>query len=106
MRLLYAVVLNALIFVAAYRLARRWTGDRLQATSDAFLLFYLVQYLSICIPGLAGALSPYTIISAALLFCAIMWAAVMRRPALSAIDLPPRERLIVVAAGLFAIGYT
>ena len=43
-RLLWAALLNALVLIAAWRLARRWNDDdRFDAAGDAGLLYYLVQ---------------------------------------------------------------
>ena len=65
-------------------------GDRLQATSDGFLLYYLVQYLAVCIPGILGALAVHDPLGALLLMCTLIWTSVMRRPTLVGVDLPNR----------------
>ena len=57
LRLSLAIVVNVFVFVAAFKLVRRITGqDRIGAALDALLIHYLVQYLSVCIPGLLGVL--------------------------------------------------
>src|SRR4051794_19698861 len=54
--LLYLALLNAVVLWAAWRVARRRSGDTLDAAGEALLLFYLVQYLSVCVPGILRAL--------------------------------------------------
>lgn len=108
-RLLYAVALSALIFGSAWRLARRWTDDSLRAAADAFLLFYLVQYLSICVPGMVGALHPATIALVALLLSSLMFAAGMRRRPASAqspsMAIDGLSRATFIASLFFLLGY-
>ena len=56
LRLLYAILLNAAVIWASWRFTRRWSADAIEAAADAGLLFYLVQYVSVCGPGVVGAL--------------------------------------------------
>src|SRR5215213_8952231 len=65
LRLLAAVLLNALVLWSAWRFTRRFEADRIQRACDALLLYYLVQYLAVCVPGLLGALGPVTMTAAA-----------------------------------------
>ena len=134
-RLFYAVLLNALVLASAWQLARRFNRhDLLHAAGDALLLFYLVQYLSICVPGVVGALHPATIALVALLLSSAMAVGGMRRAARSrapdlllAITLPDERsrtavldygqpaswptlrfnasRIVVIASALFLLGY-
>jgi hypothetical protein len=70
--LLYLVLLNAAVGIAAWRLARRRSADALDAAGDAFLIFYFVQYLSVCVTGIAGAMHALTIGLVALLASAVI----------------------------------
>jgi hypothetical protein len=56
LRLGITVGLNALVLFAAYRFARRWIADRIQAALDACLIWYLVQYVAVAGLGVAGLL--------------------------------------------------
>src|SRR4051812_13346584 len=64
LRLLWAVLLNALVLFSAWRFTRRFDVDRIQRACDALLLYYLAQYLSVGMPGLLGALTPLTMTAA------------------------------------------
>jgi hypothetical protein len=57
LRLGITVGLNALLLIAAYRFARRWASDRIQAALDACLIWYLVQYAAVAGLGVIGVLS-------------------------------------------------
>jgi hypothetical protein len=105
LRLLYCIALNALVFLCAWRFARRRTADRLQALADAFLIYYLVQYIAVGVPGLAGMLGPRSIVGATLLLCALLWFLATRRQARSPVELPRIDFLITSACGLFITGY-
>ena len=105
LRLLYTIVLNALVFLSAWRFARRRTADRLQAVADALLLYYLVQYLAVGLPGLATILGPRSIVGTALLLCAALWFLATRRAARPPVPLPRIDFLFVSACALFVIGY-
>jgi hypothetical protein len=79
-RLLYAICLSALVGCGSWLLARRFDSrDRIGAASDALLFFYLVQYLSVCLPGLVGALHPLTMALVAILLSVVMIGLGMRR---------------------------
>jgi hypothetical protein len=117
--LLWCVLLNAAVFAAAYRFAiRRMTHDRVQAVLDAALLSYGVQYVSVCLPGILGALRAGTMTAAAVLLAAMLWAAggVGRTAGNGKSVPPPTPQLpteqksapwsswVVVVAVLFALG--
>jgi len=106
-RLFYAVALNAFVLWASWRTARRINTDRLDAAVDAGMLFYLVQYASICLPGVVGALHPLTIGAVALLLGGAMavWGARRNETpeALPAID--RSSALFVAACAMFVLGY-
>jgi hypothetical protein len=68
--LLWSLLLNLAVLVAAWRLARRFGEDRISIACDTGLLFYLVQYLSVCIPGALGALHALTVTLVAILLSA------------------------------------
>jgi hypothetical protein len=70
--LLYLVLLNAAVLLASWRLARRRSADALDAAGDALLLFYFVQYISVCVTGVAGAMHVLTIGLVALLASAFI----------------------------------
>jgi hypothetical protein len=109
LRLLYAVLLNVLVLATAWRLARRWEPDDvLRAAADAGLLFYLVQYLAVAIPGLIGAIHPLTIALVAVLLSSAMAVGGVRRRKI-ALDPPPsmsRASIIAItASSLFVLSY-
>lgn len=104
-RLFFAVALNVLALLAAWRAARRINADALDAAGDAGLLFYLVQYVSVCVPGVLGALHPLTIGAAAVLLSGALALYGGRRK----IELArPSVNASVVVGGCaaFVIGYT
>ena len=66
LRLVIAIAVNAFVFVAAFRFSRRIASqDRIGAALDALLILYLVQYLSVCVPGLLGILRAETMLLSA-----------------------------------------
>ena len=108
LRLAYTLALNAVVFVASYRFARRLAGgDRIAAAVDAFALYYLIQYAAVALPGLVGLLSPTAISMVALGACAALWSASLRRPAtaMAGERLPAFNRVLVLGSLLFVIGY-
>ncbi len=66
LRLFYAVVLIVVPYVAGYRLSRRFISDRLTSAATAFVFFHTIQYLSVCLPGVAHQLNSITIAATAL----------------------------------------
>jgi cytoskeletal protein RodZ len=94
--LLYLVLLNAAVLLAAWRLARRRSADALDAAGDTFLLFYFVQYVSVCLTGVAGAMHALTIGLVALLMSALI--------ALGSWRIRPREGEAAREAGAGAAG--
>jgi hypothetical protein len=114
-RLLLLVAVNVFVFVVAYRFVRRATSqDWIGCTLDAFLIHYLVQYLSVCVPGLMGILGAETmLIVATLLVCAIWFyrgvgaspTSVAERNHVGEAPTPRIENLTVIACLLFIAGY-
>src|ERR1051325_10902172 len=67
LRLAITVVANALIFVGAIRLVRRQgVRDWPQVMLDSFLLWYLVQYIAVGLPGIVGWLNAGSMIAVSL----------------------------------------
>ena len=65
--------MNVFVFIAAFKFVRRITSqDRIAATLDALLIHYLVQYVSVCVPGLLGVLCAETMLASALILGAAM----------------------------------
>src|SRR5262245_55808891 len=79
LRLACAIALNALVLFASWRVARRFTSDKLSAAVDAGLLFYLVQYVTIGALGLFGLLTPIAILVVASLISVAMFVASLRK---------------------------
>jgi hypothetical protein len=108
-RLVFALLLNALVLWGAWRAARRFNEDPLDSAGDSGLLFYLVQYVSVCVPGLVGALHPLTIGAVAVLVSAGIGVVGLRRSL--APQSPPialgglSNRLALIASTLFVLGY-
>jgi 4-amino-4-deoxy-L-arabinose transferase-like glycosyltransferase len=72
LRLAITLGLNVFLAVAAYRFARRWVDDRLQAALDALLFWYLAQYLAVTGTGLLGCLSGGSIVIVGLLTAVLL----------------------------------
>ena len=72
LRLAITVGLNAVLAFAAYRFARRWVADRVQAALDAFLIWYLVQYLAVAVLGAIGILSGGSIVVVGIVTAAVL----------------------------------
>jgi hypothetical protein len=110
LRLLYAILLHALPFAAAYLLAGRWAGgDPIQRMLDSLLLLLAVEYIAIGLPGVLGTLSPLTATAVALLAgTAMAWAGWRRSPPPSpTADLQSQgARWIFGACALFVITYS
>lgn len=86
------------------------TRDLGQALLDAFLLAYVVQYASVALPGVLGALGRGTISATAVLLSAFLWAGAgsPRRIDSSPPDEQPwpvAARWSVLVIALFALGY-
>ena len=72
-RLVVALLLNAAALVGPYRFAaRRMGGDVVRRWVDAFLLYYLIQYVVVGGLGLLGVLAPATIAAGGLLASAAL----------------------------------
>jgi hypothetical protein len=112
LRLLYAIVLNAVALAAAYRFARRRLGgDVVRRCIDAGLIYYLLQYAVVGGLGLVGLLSPWTIGPLALMLCALLWVASGWRhderkigPAPTP-EVPRGDRVVIFACLAFVIAY-
>lgn len=79
LRLAWAVALNVLVFAAALWYASAKQRDRLQVTLDSFLLYYLVQYVTIGLLGVMGLLTPLLITITAILLATGLVARGMKR---------------------------
>ena len=106
LRLLHLLLLNAAVAAAACRFAKKKTGPtRLAIAVDAFLLWYLVQYLAITLPGLLGLLGPGSMtLAAAALAAALWWSAGRGDPLPPRDPLGPAERRAWAVCGAFLIG--
>jgi hypothetical protein len=71
-RLALLLILNAVVVSAAFYAARRWTRDALQRLLDVALLWYVVQYISVCVPGILHCLSAISMTIAALICAAVL----------------------------------
>jgi len=104
LRLLHCIVLNAIVVVSAWRMVRRTgEGDRVRAVLDTGLLWFLVQYLSVGLPGIAGILSNFTISACAVFLSAAMW--VPFRRATAPTLLAEYSLVVPLACLLFVGGY-
>src|SRR5687768_5693430 len=55
------VLLNAAVFACAFAFARRVaSAGMLQAACDAFLIYFVVQYVSVALPGAMGIFNAWT----------------------------------------------
>jgi hypothetical protein len=104
-RLVVLLAVNALLCVAAFRLARHLSGrGGIGALMDGLLIVYAVQYLSVCLTGLLGILSAGSIYGLATLAAlGMLYVARPRQP------LAPQkwslDRVLIGAAVLFVVGY-
>src|SRR5688572_32110308 len=74
LRLGLTLLLNAAVFGCAYHVARRrGSGGPLQAACDAFLAYFVVQYVAVALPGALGAFNLWTMSLVALAASAGMW---------------------------------
>jgi hypothetical protein len=74
LRLLWTLLLNAGVFITAYAFARRrGSGGVLQAICDAFLLYFLVQYVAVGVTGVLGVFNAGTMTLAAAAAAMGMW---------------------------------
>lgn len=107
LRLLLAVVLNVFVFALAVRFVRR-QGIRhtAQMAADAFLVWYLVQYLAVALPGLVGWLSPISMIGVAIVLCALLQSipSSVPRPAEQFSWMSATERRITLCCGAVVLG--
>jgi hypothetical protein len=73
--LLGCVLLNVAVFGSAWRFAAgRVTASRSQASLDAGLLGYAIQYAAIGLPGVVGMLRPTAVVAVALALSAALFA--------------------------------
>lgn len=101
----HAILLNCLVLTAAWRFARRFTNDHWQAAIDALLIWLLIQYASVILPGLAGALNRWTMSAAALLFAALLAFFSRRNLAIQITIEKPGERYVIAGCVFFFAGY-
>jgi hypothetical protein len=66
-RLALLLLLNAGVLVPAWLVTRHWTADGVQRLADALLIWFAVQYVSVCAPGILHVLSPVTMAVTALI---------------------------------------
>jgi len=71
--LLYAVTLGVGVLVCAGRLARRFSGDAFQWAADTLLLFFVVQYASVALPGCVGWLNPWSMTATVVVLSALFF---------------------------------
>jgi len=113
------LAVNVFVFVAAYRFSRRMTGqDWIGASLDALLIHYLVQYVSVCLPGVLGILNSGTMLLCGSACGAALWLfrsegilplhsrlAPLERKGTGGTPMPRFENLVVIVALLFVLGY-
>ncbi|MGH7213801.1 MAG: hypothetical protein ACREIT_03440 [Tepidisphaeraceae bacterium] len=109
LRLAGALLINAFLLDASYRLARRVDpmGDRLGRAGDALLLTLLAQYAAVCLPGLAGLLTPGSVtLTATALGAAMWWGGASAAPRTShALNLRVVACIVFIAGFVAAVVY-
>lgn len=106
LRLAYALGLTAIVFACALRFARRVVGgDWIETLLDALLLTFVVQYASVCIPGLLGVLDVWSISVTAVLVAGVLGAVARDRSAARAPSLKRPLEWPGVALTVFVICY-
>jgi hypothetical protein len=103
LRLFYAVVLIVVPFVAGYRFSRRFIADRLTAATTAFVFFYAIQYMAVCLPGVGHQLNPISMGGTALGLSAVLFFAGRRATGSSSLE--RSERPVFTASLTFVLGY-
>jgi hypothetical protein len=109
-RLLLAALLNVGAFAAAYRFARaRNGGGRVQAVCDAFLIYVLVQYAAVALPGVCGVLNVWSMAFVAVCAIALLTVGAVRGGLRVNSPTPPiqwdADHLGLLACALFTGGY-
>ena len=108
LRLALVVLLNAGVFAAAYRFARRrGTSGVSGAICDAFLILFLVQYAAVALPGTVGMFSAWSMSVVAFATAIVLWIAAgpsrVRRP--DDVDYWSIDRLGLLGCSVFALGF-
>lgn len=106
LRLLLAALLNAAVFAGAYRFARR-RGESgiLQAACDAFVLYFVVQYAAVALPGVVGVFNVATMSLVAFAAAAALWfGAGPSKPSVTGGQLDV-GRIALLAGGVFVVAY-
>ena len=107
LRLAVVVALAALAFISSLALSRRFVrDDPIQPLLDAFLLTYLIQYLSVGLPGCCGILNACSIAISAIVLSSLMW---LIRPkpndgTVPSTAMTPTETWTLAACALFIFG--
>jgi hypothetical protein len=105
LRLLLLVLLNAAVLAGAYRFARR-RGDAgiLQAACDALLLWVVVQYAAVALPGVVGVFNVATMSLVAIGAASALWFGAGSRKAATDERLDA-GRIALLAGGVFVVAY-
>src|SRR5262245_16456928 len=109
-RLAHVVILNACVLAAAWRFS---TGSldnySLPRLPRILLGWFLIQYLSIIVPGLFGILNRWSITATALAISAMLWWLSRPRSVPAALlasrGESTRARLLLAGAAAFCFGY-
>jgi hypothetical protein len=108
LRLVILIAVNAFVFSAAYRFVRRVTSqDWIGSTLDALLIDYLVQYVSVCVPGMLGILSAESMLGLAIILATALLLT-HRRAGVSlhvSTTNPIKPDLALLLCLLFILGY-
>lgn len=104
--MLWAILLNGGVLVAAFRLSDRRTGQgHLAAACDAGLIYFVAQYVAVAAPALLGLLSFLSISVTAVALIALIALLTPADAARPAATLAPSPNLPLLAAGLFVGGF-
>lgn len=100
------LLLNGGVFAGAYRFARLRGGNGVtQAICDAFLLTFLVEYISVALPGAAGVFSVWSMSLFAAAAALALWiGAGTRRGSVEPVR-RDADRFGLLACGLFTAGF-
>lgn len=102
---LWLLALNGAVLWALFRGMRRIAPDTATAAADAIGLWYLVQYVSIGLPGILGVLAPWTMTLTAALLTGGIYFVTRRMPQVTPVAEVPAERWSLRCCGLFLLGY-
>jgi hypothetical protein len=105
-RLALTIGTSIFVLAAAARFVRRWVGLRSSAqASDALLIFFFVQYLSVGVPGIVGLLNAPVILALGCAIAALLWFAPLESVIERSEDELSRDRWTLSICTILVLSY-